>query len=75
MDTHYVCNGGCNGVSETPGVCGAETCAKAGMPLTPCTCEDHKHDGVMTACQHCGSLCKADGPGCAMQVQPPELTS
>lgn len=75
MNTHYVCNGGCNGVAETPGTCGAETCAKHGMPLLACACENGKHEGIVTACTHCGALCKADGPGCAIEVQKLELPS
>ncbi|MBI2889010.1 MAG: hypothetical protein HYY10_03765 [Candidatus Liptonbacteria bacterium] len=31
--THYMCTGGCGGVSPKPGVCQAEGCAKKGMPL------------------------------------------
>jgi hypothetical protein len=34
---HYVCTGGCAGVSSAPGVCQAQTCAKKGMPLTKCS--------------------------------------
>lgn len=46
MDEHYICDGGCKGVSEKAGVCGAETCAKFGQPLTECECTDMKHHGV-----------------------------
>ena len=31
--THYICTGGCGGVSATSGVCQAATCSKKGMPL------------------------------------------
>ncbi len=44
---HYICTGGCEGVSETAGVCGAVTCPKHGVPLTPCDCSDGKHNGKM----------------------------
>ena len=44
---HYICTGGCEGVSETEGVCGAVTCPKHGAPLTPCDCVDGKHHGKM----------------------------
>lgn len=42
---HYVCPGGCQGVSETEGVCQAETCPKHGKPLEECECEDGEHSG------------------------------
>ncbi len=40
---HYICTGGCNGVSETPGVCQAEDCSKHNQNLEECNCEDEKH--------------------------------
>jgi hypothetical protein len=43
--THYICTGGCGGVSEVAKTCGAETCPKHGDPLTPCDCTDGKHYG------------------------------
>lgn len=43
MNEHYVCTGDCGGMSGQPGVCQAETCAKKGQPLTPCTCENGAH--------------------------------
>ncbi len=42
--THYICTGGCNGVSDKTGVCQAETCAKHNQALEKCNCEDNKHD-------------------------------
>ncbi len=33
---HYTCTGGCGGVSPTPGVCQASSCAKKGIPLEEC---------------------------------------
>lgn len=42
---HYICTGGCEGVSEKPGVCQAEDCAKHGEPLEACECEDGEHFG------------------------------
>ncbi|MBT4121229.1 MAG: hypothetical protein HOA57_04870 [Candidatus Magasanikbacteria bacterium] len=42
--THYVCTGGCGGVSETPGTCQAETCPLHEHDLKECNCEDGKHD-------------------------------
>jgi hypothetical protein len=43
--THYICMGGCGGVSEVAKTCGAETCPKHGDLLTPCDCTDGKHYG------------------------------
>jgi len=40
---HYICTGGCNGVSEKPGTCQALACPKNGQPLTGCDCGDGKH--------------------------------
>ena len=40
---HYICTGGCKGVSDKPGVCQAEGCPKHGQPLTECNCTDGKH--------------------------------
>ncbi|MDD9953851.1 MAG: hypothetical protein OXR66_05960 [Candidatus Woesearchaeota archaeon] len=41
--THYVCNGGCNGKSETPGSCQAEDCADHAKQLVHCDCVDDMH--------------------------------
>jgi hypothetical protein len=41
---HYVCHGGCKGVSNMPGTCGASDCAEHGKPLHKCTCEDGNHN-------------------------------
>jgi len=43
--THYICTGGCGGVSENPGVCQTEDCPKHEQPLDECNCEDNKHYG------------------------------
>jgi len=40
---HYICTGGCKGVSDKPGVCQAEDCPKRGQPLDECDCEDGRH--------------------------------
>lgn len=44
--THYICTGGCNGVSDKPGVCQDEKCPKHGKPLTECGCTDNKHENT-----------------------------
>ena len=41
---HYICTGGCEGVSDTPGTCQAKTCPKHGKPLTECDCSDARHE-------------------------------
>jgi len=43
MEKHYICTGGCKGVSETPGVCQAEGCPNHGKPLEECSCTDGLH--------------------------------
>ena len=45
---HYVCTGGCQGVAESPGTCQDEKCAKHGLLLTECDCEDGKHEETYT---------------------------
>jgi len=46
--THYICTGGCNGVTEKEGaVCQATDCAKYQKPLVSCDCEDSQHGGMM----------------------------
>ena len=42
--THYICTGGCEGESNTPGVCQAEECKKEGEPLLECVCENGAHE-------------------------------
>ena len=42
---HYICTGGCMGVSDKPGVCQATDCPKHGKPLEECSCKDGKHNG------------------------------
>ena len=41
---HYICLGGCRGVSENKGVCQAPTCAHSGHELVECDCTDQKHN-------------------------------
>ena len=53
---HYVCTGGCGGVSDTPKVCDAEDCPKEGEALNPCDCEDGQHDTVSSDTTEGGEL-------------------
>jgi 4a-hydroxytetrahydrobiopterin dehydratase len=41
--THYICLGGCKGVSKVPGVCGAPDCANHRHELVTCECTNEKH--------------------------------
>jgi hypothetical protein len=41
---HYICLGGCHGVSDKPGVCQTPGCAHEGHALVPCNCTDGKHN-------------------------------
>lgn len=59
MEKHYVCTGGCNGVSPVPGVCGAESCAKHNHDLVECMCTDGMHKDFKT-CENCAKICKDD---------------
>ncbi|MDQ5971229.1 MAG: hypothetical protein QG566_175 [Patescibacteria group bacterium] len=56
MEKHYICLGGCKGVSEVPGVCGAETCADHNHDLKECNCTDSSHNDFK-ACENCGENC------------------
>ena len=44
---HYICTGGCQGVSQTPGTCQAESCEKHNHQLVECDCQDSQHSQVM----------------------------
>lgn len=41
--THYICTGGCGGVSPKSGVCQAENCPLHKQSLRACECEDGTH--------------------------------
>ena len=43
---HYICKGGCDGVSQEPGVCQEPSCPHYGKPLEACGCMDNKHEGA-----------------------------
>ena len=40
---HYVCLGGCEGVSQNPGVCQATECENLNKNLVSCSCENNEH--------------------------------
>lgn len=41
---HYICLGGCQGVSKVSGVCQAVDCKNHSHSLVPCNCKDEKHN-------------------------------
>lgn len=41
--THFICTGGCGGISDQAGTCQVRDCMKYHAPLTACHCEDEKH--------------------------------
>ncbi len=44
--SHFICIGGCKGVSGMAGVCEDVECADFGQPLDACDCHDGKHYGA-----------------------------
>jgi len=46
MQTHFVCSN-CGFSSRLNGTCQNENCAKLGMHLTKCICDDGKHSVVV----------------------------
>lgn len=44
MEKHYICLGGCKGVSKNPGVCQAPDCVNHNHELVECACTDGKHN-------------------------------
>lgn len=44
---HYVCTGGCGGVSPTPKNCDTDSCPMHEHPLKECHCTDNEHAGVL----------------------------
>ncbi len=44
MTEHFICTGGCNGVSEKPGTCQDPNCPKHGQALQYCDCGKPEHD-------------------------------
>jgi len=45
--SHYVCTGGCGGVSETSGVCQDNACPLHNHELAECNCSDGKHEEAL----------------------------
>jgi len=45
MAKHYICTGGCRGVSNIPGTCQAKDCSKHEHVLERCDCADERHYG------------------------------
>ncbi len=43
--SHYICTGGCQGVSKVPGTCQAPDCADYQQTLVECDCTDGLHHG------------------------------
>lgn len=48
METHYICKGGCGGMSLHPGTCQAFDCADNGHDLHECACDDGLHASLAT---------------------------
>lgn len=43
QEEHFVCLGGCKGVSKKPGVCQAPDCVNHNHELVKCDCTDKLH--------------------------------
>ncbi|MFH1632300.1 MAG: hypothetical protein ABIA47_04800 [bacterium] len=43
---HYICTGGCEGVSDAPGVCQTTDCDNYVEELEECDCNDDEHFGA-----------------------------
>ncbi len=44
QEKHYICKGGCRGVSPVPGACQAPDCANHNHELVECNCTDGLHN-------------------------------
>ncbi len=66
---HFICEGGCKGVSENPVSCGANTCSKYNKALTECNCENTPHKFSSSKCENCES-CEGS---CDIELAKPEL--
>ncbi|MDP2676777.1 MAG: hypothetical protein Q8O83_03775 [bacterium] len=45
---HFICTGGCGGISGTPGVCQMDSCPHHGKDLVSCSCNDGEHSDAKT---------------------------
>ena len=43
-EEHYICLGGCRGVSKNPGICQAPSCVNHNHKLVKCDCADGLHN-------------------------------
>ena len=66
---HYICTGGCKGVSQNEGVCQSEGCSKHNHQLVECNCTDGMHYDFK-ACVHCEKLCEGK---CDVEVYKEEI--
>ncbi|OGI67919.1 hypothetical protein A2738_03675 [Candidatus Nomurabacteria bacterium RIFCSPHIGHO2_01_FULL_42_15] len=41
---HYICLGGCRGVSKVPGACNSPSCVNHNHKLVKCNCTDGLHN-------------------------------
>ncbi len=48
-EKHYICLGGCRGVSKMLGSCQAPDCKDHGHALVPCNCTDGEHNNFEPA--------------------------
>jgi hypothetical protein len=44
QEEHYICLGGCRGVSKVPGICQAPNCENHNHELVRCYCTDGLHN-------------------------------
>lgn len=61
---HYICTGGCGGVSNRPGVCQAKSCPNYGHQLKECDCTDGKHYGILKVGKKIEKEEDKSGEGC-----------
>jgi len=53
---HYICLGGCKGVSDNHGICQSESCVNHNHELVECSCIDGTHNDFKS-CVNCGAIC------------------
>lgn len=64
---HYICKGGCGGVSDEAGVCQADSCANHWELLEECDCNDGKHGVADVRVNNGEALVVKDSNGTALQ--------